>query len=136
MHYGLQLNTTNINTKYTCKISVPFNEVYNVPLSNRPYTRFGVYACLQINIKDVKYKSQFKNFVLTFWKVTAFMCRLEISRDFTLFQVDFKCPNCVSAANAIRRDNGIRGFGGESVLVNYLLDVDIFTKLITTRKQI
>jgi len=87
-----------------------------------------------INIKAVKYKSPFQNFVLTFWKVTAFVCRLEISRDFTLFHVDFKCPNCASATNAIRRDDGI--FSGESVLVNYLLDVDIFTKLITIFKQI
>lgn len=87
-----------------------------------------------MNTEAVKYKSPFQNFVLTFWKVKAFVCRLEISRDFTLFRVDFKRPNCASTANVIRKDTGT--FIGESVLVNCLLDVDIFTKLITTLKQI
>jgi hypothetical protein len=51
-------------------------------------------------------------------------------RGFGLLRVHFKCCNscstkCASTANAIRRDSGI--FTGKFVLINSLLDVDIFT---------
>jgi len=52
------------------------------------------------------------------------VCRLEITTDFTLFNIDSKrriCPSTrrTSMANVVSKDSGI--FNGRSVLINDLL---------------
>ena len=59
-------------------------------------------------------------------------------RDFTLFNVDLKCCNCpsarcTSADNAIHKDTGMLN---RSILMNDMLDIDIFPKYIETLQQI
>jgi hypothetical protein len=68
--------------------------------------------------------------VLQNWKLSAFVCLTEIS-DFNLFHADFKHQNCPSArcalaAHSVSGDSDI--WHGQSVLINNLLDVDIFIK--------
>jgi hypothetical protein len=66
-----------------------------------------------------------QNSALPFCKVSAFLCRLEIFRDFNLLHVDFKCCSCPSAS-CVSAANGISWNIGAAEVLFWLTICNLF----------